>query len=330
MKKRNQFWKVFAAAAVIVTGTWTASGSAQAQEGAEWEICHLADSDGIYLQECVSGIARGENGVSAGTGIQVYLYKDVLSFSLFAEDVQGPITLNPDNNGNYSLNAQVTLEDMGISRQVSILYSPDTKVYFFSGNDTVDGVTRNGKPLTINDAVLLEMYQAGSVDLTLSYAGWAGDLSGIPTVVYFTLPQYSGNFRQTYETAADLGWRDTAWTSYAPEEAPAVQEVETAPAYTNKQIEDVCNRYISTFRIAYPYVTSIYDNIMEGSYGWAFADGIFAPEPVSNFLEAKSASDNIVFEDLTSQQQAFYAEHKAMIDSTTIGMIMTVAEYVLG
>ena len=194
----------------------------------QWEITHITDENGGYLDNYYlttwadGTAAAADGGVSdvkmlAGVTGNTFLFvisseasdaagtpgssdtSDNSGMPSGTVNSDGTAAEDPDTEKNLPVQVYVSLAGMGFSDAFMAERSPETGVWSFTYDDT-DSVR-------IEELIIQEMRQQGSVTLTIPAFEWGGRTDGIGTWLTFTLQQYGGNFRELYSEAEENGWK---------------------------------------------------------------------------------------------------------------------------
>lgn len=104
--------------------------------------------------------------------------------------------------------------------------------------------------------------------------------------------------------------------------------------YSNKDVKAICDNYIYCFNDVVPYANSLYQSYVSmdehpilGLFGGFFSIGS-SLEPLEHFIEAKDAFDRLETSKMTQDQRSYYYATQQSVDSTELGIIFKVIEFV--
>ena len=195
---------------VLLSGISCAEGNVQSQSNAvEWEKVHYKNqsdqyTDYYYLRAIIIGQALAQDGGTQAAYMTAFVSEDGLTFSLYAEGTQTPIY---NSREDFTNPVDISLKDMGLKKEVTAVLPKDSSEWKFP-DEEIGG-------LSINDLVIIEMRQNGTVNLTIPFIGWGGRTDNVPTLVSFSIPSNGSNFTTLYSSAVANEWKEAVSTSEA-------------------------------------------------------------------------------------------------------------------
>ena len=220
--------------------------------------------------------------------------------------------------------------DSGLSAEVTATLPANSDEWKFESSQTVGG-------MSIDALFAQELKTHGRIEVKIPISGWGGQ-SGKAYWLTFELPGYNDEFQTLYTQAEDCGWYDASTAEQEESEAtsaPTTEQIpspaptteltpipETAQRYTNDEIQSVCQTYMNSVNNAMEIAANINQNYESGSYGWMLIGIIGSLQPIEDFLNAYEAFNNLVYADMTSEQQEYYNSVKSAVGETKLGQII--------
>ena len=199
---------IMAMAAMLTTGTCYAQESPQASQNV-WTKIHYTwngnEIENVYLESNVNGIALSEDGETSYPSMQAYLEKRVFSFMLIPDGSLEPLC----NQGEtaFSNPAYVKLTGMQYETEATLLVDKGSSEWFFSNDDTVEGIRFDGRDATISDLIAMELQTAGTVEIRIPMRGWRGSNDNAGTWLSFSIS--GGNLYEVLPVLDKNGWKET-------------------------------------------------------------------------------------------------------------------------
>ena len=200
---------------ILLAGICCAEGTAQPQGNAvEWKKIHYTDesdqyTDQYYLRTVITGQAAAQDGSTQAAYMNAFASEDGFTFALFPEKSQTAL----HNNGteDFTCTVNIILESIGLQRDVKIVLPKDSGEWAFLDEDIAG--------FSLNDLVIMEIRQQGTVYLTIPFIGWNGRTDHVSTTVSFSIHSNGSNFSKLYSSAVANEWKEDVSTSEAQAKA---------------------------------------------------------------------------------------------------------------
>ena len=115
-------------------------------------------------------------------------------------------------------------------------------------------------------------------------------------------------------------------TSAASTQNSASSGQAAASAYSNEQIDRICQNYINTFNLVVPLLDQFSSNLYDDHFLLAMLNGAALIDPVCSFLDAKAAFDKLDINKMTSAQLTYYQQYISAVNQTTLGQVINIID----
>ena len=180
------------------------TGEEKQTQAVEWRIAHYPDQNGnemdyYYLTAEIDGQSVSEDGGKQTSHMTMFVTEDEFSFMLYAQGMSYPM----GNNGNedFTNPVHIRLNTIGFETDATAVIPQGSAVWAFQ-DDRYGG-------MTLDEMIIIELRQHGTVELEMPFLGWAGRKDNVLTTISFSIPSSTGNFQNLYSSAEANSWKKT-------------------------------------------------------------------------------------------------------------------------